>query len=94
MALRKSLLLPIDDLLAVVREFLNLHASRSCLDRRLRRHRVGNLQALKPKEPKPAHGTFKACEPGYLYVDIKYLPQMAGEDRRRYLFVAIDRATR
>ncbi len=55
---------------------------------------VGNLRKLKPQEIKPAHGTFKAYEPGYLPVDIKYLPQMADEDRRRYLFVAIDRATR
>ena len=61
-ALRKALLLPLDDLLAVVREFLNPHVSRSGLDRCLRRHGVGNLQALKPKEPKPAHGTFKAYE--------------------------------
>jgi hypothetical protein len=93
-ALRKALLLPLDDLLAVVREFLNPHVSRSGLDRCLRRHGVGNLQALKPKEPKPAHGTFKAYEPGYLHIDVKYLPQMADEDRRRYLFEAIDRATR
>src|SRR6056297_1028739 len=93
-ALRKALLLPLDDLLTVVREFLNPHVSRSGLDRCLRRHGVGNLQALKPKEPKPAHGTFKAYEPGYLHIDVKYLPQMADEDRRRYLFVAIDRATR
>ena len=91
-ALRKALLLPLDDLLAVVREFLNPHVSRSGRDRCLRRHGVGNLRALKPKEPKPAHGTFKACEPGYLHIDIKYLPQMADEERRRYLFVAIDRA--
>jgi len=27
-------------------------------------------------------------------MDVKYLPQMADQDRRRYLFVAIDRATR
>ena len=27
-------------------------------------------------------------------IDVKYLPQMADEDRRPYLFVAIDRATR
>ena len=93
-SLRKALLLPLDDLLAVVREFLNPHVSRSGLDRCLRRHGVGNLQALKPKEPKPAHGSFKAYEPGYLHIDIKYLPQMADEDRRRYLFVAIDRTTR
>ena len=93
-ALRKALLLPLDDLLAVVREFLNPQVSRSGLDRCLRRHGVGNLQALKPKEPKPAHGSFKAYEPGYLHIDINYLPQMTDESTRRYLFVAIDRATR
>jgi hypothetical protein len=27
-------------------------------------------------------------------VDVKYLPQMPDEDQRRYLFAAIDRATR
>ena len=31
--------------------------------------RCGNLQALKPKEAKPAHGTFKAYEPGYLHAE-------------------------
>lgn len=93
-ALRKALLLPLDDLLAVVREFLNPQVSRSGLDRCLRRHGAGNLRALKPREPKPAQGTFKVYEPGYLHIDIKYLPQMADESARRYLFVAIDRATR
>ena len=42
-ALRKTLLVSLDDLLAVVREFLNPDASRSGLDRCLRRHSVGNL---------------------------------------------------
>ena len=92
--LRKTLLLPLDDLLAVVREFLNPRVSRSGLDRCLRRHGVGNLRAIKPKSTKPAHKPFKAYEPGYVHVDVKYLPQMADEERRRYLFVAIDRATR
>lgn len=78
----------------MVRELLNPNVSRVGLDRCLRRHGVENLQALKPRELKPAHGTFKAYEPGYLHIDVKYLPQMADEDRRRYLFVAIDRATR
>ena len=32
--------------------------------------------------------------PGYIHIDVKYLPQMADEGSRRYLFVAIDRATR
>ncbi len=93
-SLRKTLLVPLDDLLAVVREFLNPNVSRSGLDRCLRRHGVGNLRDLKPKAPKPAHKPFKAYEPGYLHIDVKYLPQMIDEDRRRQLFVAIDRATR
>ena len=32
--------------------------------------------------------------PGYLHLDVKYLPQRADENKRRSLFVAIDRATR
>jgi transposase-like protein len=94
MELRKMLFLPLDDLLAVTREFLCPAVSRSGLDRCLRRHGVGNLHALKPQPVKEPHKTFKSYEPGYLHMDIKYLPQMADETRRRYLFVAIDRATR
>lgn len=93
-ALRKTLLVSLDDLLAVVREFLNPNASRSGLDRCLRRHGVGNLRDLKGKETRPKHSGFKAYEPGYLHIDVKYLPQMANQTSRRYLFVAIDRATR
>ena len=76
--LRTTLLLPLDDLLAVVREFLNPHVSRSGLDRCMRRHGVGNLRELKPKEAKPTHSSFKAYEPGYLHIDIKYLPHPLG----------------
>ena len=63
-------------------------------DRCLRRHGVGNLDALKPTKPEGAHKAFKAYEPGYLHMDVKRLPQMADETKPRYLFVAIDRATR
>jgi len=93
-------LLPLDDLLAVVREFINPEVSRAGLDRCLRRHGVGNLRELQAKaladagETKPAPKTFKDYEPGFLHMDIKYLPQMPDESHRRYLFVAIDRATR
>ena len=88
------MLVSLDDLLAVVREFLNPNASRSGLDRCLRRHGVGNLRDLKATEPRPKHSGFKAYEPGYIHIDVKYLPKMADESSRRYLFVAIDRATR
>lgn len=95
-ALRRTLLLPLDDLLAVTREFVHPEVSRSGLDRCLRRHGVSDLKALIPQEegPKAPVQAFKDYEPGFVHVDVKYLPQMPDEDARRYLFAAIDRATR
>lgn len=92
--LRKTLLLALDDLLAVTHEFINPDVSRSGLDRCLRRHGVGNLRELRPATPEQRHKPFKDYEPGYVHIDVKYLPQMPGQTHRRYLFVAIDRATR
>ena len=62
--LRRTLLLPLDDLLAVTREFLCPKASRSGIDRCLRRHGVGNLNALKPATPREPHKRFKSYELG------------------------------
>lgn len=94
--LRKTLLLPTDDLLAVTREFINPAVSRAGLGRCLRRHGVSDLRNLVEQEgTAPAtKKTFKDYEPGFVHIDIKYLPQMPDETARRYLFVAIDRATR
>jgi transposase InsO family protein len=92
--LLRTLLLPLDDLLAVTREFICAKATRSGLDCCLRRHGVGNLNALKPATSREMHKSFKSYEPGYLHMDVKYLPQMADESKRRYLFVPIDRGTR
>ncbi len=85
--LRKSLLLPLDDLVAVTKEFICPKASRSGLDRSLRRHGLSNLHKFKPIQPKSPHKPFKSYVPGYLHVDIKYLPQMADETARSYLLV-------
>jgi hypothetical protein len=94
--LRRTVLLPLDDLLAITREFINAAVSRSGLDRCLRRHGVSDLKGLLPQaEEEPARlKIFKDYEPGFLHIDIKYLPQMPDETKRRYLFVAVDRATR
>jgi transposase InsO family protein len=94
--LRRTLLLPTDDLLAVTREFINPAVSRAGLGRCLRRHGVSDLRDLVvPESGVPASKkTFKDYEPGFVHIDIKYLPQMPDETARRYLFVAIDRATR
>ncbi len=80
----------------MTREFLNERVSRSGLDRCLRRHGVSDLKALLPRDAngKPAYQPFKDDAPGFVHVDVKYLPQMPDEDQRRYRFAAIDRATR
>ena len=97
-ALRRNLLLTIDDLLVVVREFIDDTLTRSSLLRLLKRHGVNRLSQLyaeqsdQPKAEKVK--TFKDYEPGYVHVDIKYLPMMPDDPQKRYLLVGIDRATR
>ena len=52
MARRQSLLLPLDDPLAVTREFLHEGVPRSGLDRCLHRQGVSDLKALLPRAEK------------------------------------------
>ena len=92
--LRKTHQVSLDDLLAVVREFLNPDVSRFGLDRCIHRPGVGNLRDLQAKEERPKHSSLKAYEPGYIQIDVKYLPQIGDETSDCYLFVAIDRVTR
>jgi transposase InsO family protein len=100
--IRCWMLLPLDDLLVITREFVNPKVSRAGLTRCLTRHGVGNLKKLIAKqqadngelpEAKPKK-TFKDYEPGFVHIDIKYLPKMPDEEAHRYVYVAIDRATR
>ena len=93
MEIRRTLWLPLDDLLVVVREFLNPAVSRSGLARCMKRHGVSR-RPVEDKDAPIVRKTFKDYAPGFVHMDIKYLPQMADESARRYLFVAIDRATR
>lgn len=90
--LRSQLRLALDDLLAVIHEFIEPSMSRSALARLLRRRGVSSLP--EPLVPTRESQPFKAYEPGYVHIDVKYLPQMQDERERRYVFVAIDRATR
>ncbi|HET7233030.1 MAG TPA: IS481 family transposase [Longimicrobium sp.] len=94
--MRCTLLLPLDDLLVVVRQFICPTMSRSALDRLLRRRGVSSLREMLAagEEAPPAPKRFKQYDPGFVHVDIKYLPRMPGEEVRRYLYVAIDRCTR
>jgi hypothetical protein len=82
---RRRLLLPLDDLLVVARAFIHAAVSRFGLDRCLRRHGVSPLRDLQvlPEGEVPRVKTFKDDEPGFIHVDIRYLPQIPGEGQRR-----------
>jgi hypothetical protein len=41
-----------------------------------------------PQEKKQQTSTFKEYEPGYLHIDVTYLPKLAG--KKQYLFVVVD----
>ncbi len=85
---------PLDGLPAAVREFLNPKVSRPGPGRRLRRHGVGSPRGMKAQAPRPGHGAFGAYGPGYIHIDVKYLPRMKDGTARRHPLVAIDRAAR
>ena len=40
---------------------------------------MGNLRDLKAKDARPEHSRFKAYEPGYIHIGVKYLPHLFGE---------------
>jgi transposase len=94
--MRRLCLLPLDDLLSITQRFVNAKASRSGLSRLLRREgtsRLTDLQSKEEAQDKPKK-SFKDYAAGFIHIDIKYLPQMPDKSSRRYLFVAIDRASR
>jgi len=86
-SVRKATWLPLEEITEIA-QGLNPSASRSAVYRTLRT--VG-LNKVPQKEREKAK-KFKAYEPGYLHMDVTYLPKMEG--KKQYLFVAIDRATR
>jgi len=91
---RKTTLLGLDDLTQILKEFIPV-VNRDNIYRCLKRNDLSNLKVLmSPKDTKEEIKQFKTYEPGYIHVDIKYLPKLKGEQNRKYLYVAIDRATR
>ena len=61
---------------------------RSAVYRTFKREGINNV----PKKEKEKAKKFKEYSPGYLHLDVTYLPKINGV--KYYLFVAIDRATR
>lgn len=61
---------------------------RSAIYRTFVREKINTI----PKKEKEKAKKFKEYDPGYLHIDVTYLPKIDGV--KYYLFVAIDRATR
>lgn len=78
----------LDDILDSLKDVIP-HVGRSNLYRLLVRHGMGRIPR---KHDKGVVGKFRDYEPGFLHIDFFHLPMLEG--KRRYCFVAIDRATR
>ena len=93
-ALRRSTGFPLDDLTFVVSHFLP-HLNRDAVYRILK---AEGLNRLPPAErTRKPHGSFRDYEVGFIHMDVKHLPKLQDRDhvsRKRYLYVAIDRASR
>jgi len=87
--LRRSLALPLDDIVEAMRRCINPKLSRSAIHRCLVRH---NLSARLTPDKAPAAAFRTDAPAGFIHVDVKYLPPLGR--RRSYAYVAIDRATR
>ncbi len=85
--LRKSTWLPLDEIWEVIME-LDPLITRSSVYRLFCREGLNRV----PQKEREKANKFKEYEPGYLHIDVTYLPKFEG--KKHYLFVAIDRATR
>ncbi|MCF6206945.1 MAG: DDE-type integrase/transposase/recombinase [Sulfurovum sp.] len=80
--------MPLDDLVDTIQSAIP-NATRSTVWRTLKHFGINTV----PTEKKEAAKKFKDYQPGFLHMDVTYLPRIEGY-QRFYLFVAIDRATR
>ena len=86
-SIRRSSWLPLDEVYEMLLE-QNIAISRISVYRCLVKNGIYKV----PQEQKDKAKKFKAYQPGYLHIDVTYLPKFNGKSA--YLFVAIDRATR
>ncbi len=93
-AVRRATGFPLDDLTFIVTHFLP-HLNRDAVYRILKAEGLNRLPpADRSRRP---HANFKDYEVGFVHMDVKHLPKLQdrhGLTRKRYLYVAIDRASR
>ncbi len=86
-SIRKSTWLSLDEIWEIMLES-NKNITRSSVYRTFHRNQINKV----PEKEKEKSKKFKEYEPGFLHIDVTYLPMFEG--MKYYLFVAIDRATR
>ncbi|ADV45927.1 DDE-type integrase/transposase/recombinase [Nitratifractor salsuginis] len=79
--------MPLDDLVEILRSVFP-GISRSAVYRTLKTLKISRV----PEEKRAKAKKFKEYAPGFVHMDVTYLPKIDGV--KYYLFVAIDRATR
>ena len=79
--LRRSLALPLDDIVEAMRRCLNPQLSRSGVHRCLKRH---GLSARLTPQPAPAAAFRTETPAGFIHIDVKYLPPLGR--RRSYAY--------
>lgn len=91
---RKMSRFSIDDMAEILKEFIP-KINRYNISRCLKRNELSTLRELKKEGiDKDEAKNFKVYEPGFVHIDVKELPKLKGEVKKKYLFVSIDRATR
>jgi transposase-like protein len=85
--MRTSTWMSLEEVLECIKQ-VNSSISKSSVYRYFVKENINKIPTEKKEEAKK----FKAYQPGYLHIDVTYLPKFDGKPA--YLFVAIDRATR
>jgi len=86
-SIRKTTWLPLDEVWETLLS-VNSKITRCSVYRTLCRNEINRM----PQKEREKAKKFKEYEPGFLHIDVTYLPKFDGH--KSYLFVAIDRATR
>lgn len=86
-SVRRSSWLALDEITEMIKE-QNEKVSRNAIYSCMVRNELNKV----PQEKRDKAKKFKAYDPGYLHIDVTYMPKLNGQ--KYYLFVAIDRATR
>jgi transposase/transposase-like protein len=83
----------LDELVPILKPFIP-KINRYNLYRVLKNNGLNKLPKENAPKDKKKHSQFADYPIGYVHIDVKYMPKLVNEEKRKYLFVAIERNTR